>query len=125
MMARVVGQMTEFDATITGNARILRRQRDTRRHSLEQFEGEDGPRTFALDGEEMVIGRAPDALVRLSSKRASRVHAFLRVRGTDCVLYDNDSHNGVFLNGVKVHSAILRDGDVIQVADSIFVYRED
>jgi pSer/pThr/pTyr-binding forkhead associated (FHA) protein len=38
---------------------------------------------------------------------------------------DNDSRNGVFLNGVKVHSAVLRDGDVIQVADSVFVYHED
>ena len=40
------------------------------------------------------------------------------------MLFDNDSHNGVFLNGVKVYSAVLRDGDVIQVADSIFVYSE-
>ena len=30
-----------------------------------------------------------------------------------------------FLNGVKVHSAILRDGDVIQLADNVFVYHED
>jgi pSer/pThr/pTyr-binding forkhead associated (FHA) protein len=49
----------------------------------------------------------------------------LRVRGTDCVLVDNDSHNGVILNGVKVHSAVLRDGDVIQAADNVFVYHED
>jgi pSer/pThr/pTyr-binding forkhead associated (FHA) protein len=96
--------MTEYDATVTGNVHILRRQRDARRHSLEQFEG---------DG------------VRLTSKRASRQHAFLRLHGTDCMLFDNDSHNGVFLNGVKVYSAVLRDGDVIQVADSIFVYSED
>jgi pSer/pThr/pTyr-binding forkhead associated (FHA) protein len=61
----------------------------------------------------------------LSSKRASRLHALLRRRGHDCMLLDNDSHNGVLLNGVKVHSAVLRDGDVIQVADSIFVYSED
>jgi pSer/pThr/pTyr-binding forkhead associated (FHA) protein len=71
------------------------------------------------------MGRAPDAHVRLSSKRASQQHAFLRVRGTDCVLVDNDSHNGVILNGVKVHSAVLRDGDVIQAADNVFVYHED
>ena len=117
--------MTEIDATITGNAHILRRQRDARHHSLEQFEGDGGPRVIMLEGDEMVIGRAPDAHVRLTSKRASRQHAFLRRHGTDCMLFDNDSHNGVFLNGVKVYSAVLRDGDVIQVADSIFVYSED
>jgi pSer/pThr/pTyr-binding forkhead associated (FHA) protein len=41
------------------------------------------------------------------------------------VLADNDSENGVFLNGVKIHSAVLRDGDVIQMADNVFVYHED
>ena len=38
---------------------------------------------------------------------------------------ENDSDHGVLLNGVQVHAAVLRDGDVIQVADSVFVYRED
>jgi two-component system, NtrC family, response regulator AtoC len=115
---------TEFEATITGNAHVLRRQRDRQRHALEQFEGEGAPRVVVLEGEELVIGRASDAQIRLSSKRASRQHAFLRKHGTDCMLFDNDSHNGVFLNGVKVYSAILRDGDVIQLADSGFIYTE-
>ena len=41
------------------------------------------------------------------------------------MLVDNDSDNGVILNGAKIHSAVLRDGDVIQVADNVFVYHED
>lgn len=129
-MAHGFSEMTEidataFDATIVGHTRIRRRQRETRRHSLEQIEGGGGLRIFMLQGEEMVIGRAPAAQVRLTSLNASRRHAVMRLRGTDCVLFDNDSDNGVFLNGVKVHSAVLRDGDVIQVAGSEFVYRED
>ena len=117
--------MTEVNATITASVSILRRQRETRRHSLEQFQGDNTSRRYALDREETVIGRAKDAQIVLSSKRASREHAFLRIKGTDCVLFDNDSHNGVFLNGAKIHSAVLRDGDIIQVADSLFVYHED
>jgi pSer/pThr/pTyr-binding forkhead associated (FHA) protein len=72
-----------------------------------------------------VIGRGSEAHIRLSSDRISRQHAFLRVRGTDCLLVDNDSQNGVVLNGVKIHSAVLHDGDVIQVAHTVFVYHED
>lgn len=116
--------MTEFDPTITGNVN-LRRGRERRRHSLEQIDGEGHPRQIILEPGESVIGRGPDAQVRVSSILASRHHALLRLRGTDCVLFDNDSHNGVFLNGVKIHSAVLRDGDVIQVADTAFVYYED
>ena len=70
------------------------------------------------------MGRAADAHVHLTSERASRHHAFLRFRGSDCVLFDNDSDNGTFLNGVRIHSAVLRDGDVIQAAESTFVYCE-
>jgi pSer/pThr/pTyr-binding forkhead associated (FHA) protein len=116
--------MTVVDQNVSGTAHILRRQRDTRRHALEQVEGEGGPRVVLLEGSEMVIGRDPAAQVCLTSERASRQHAFLRPHGNDCMLLDNDSRNGVYLNGVKVHSAVLRDGDVIQVADSVFVYNE-
>jgi pSer/pThr/pTyr-binding forkhead associated (FHA) protein len=124
MLVHGFNSMTEFDATIAGNIHVLRRNRDTRRHSLEQFEGDGAPRVIALEGNAMVIGRAPDAEVLLTSKRASRQHAILRLHGTDCMIFDNESNNGIFLNGVKIHSAVLRDGDVVQVADSVFVYTE-
>lgn len=107
------------------NARILRRAREKRRHTLSEFENNGTQTRISLDRDETLIGRDPAARIHLSSKRASRHHAFLRLHGTDCVLVDNDSANGVFLNGVKVHSAVLRDGDVIQVADNVFVYHED
>jgi len=117
---------TEIGQTWMGvSLRTLRRERLTRRHMLEQIEGDGPSAQIALDREEMVLGRAADAQIRLSSSKASRHHVFFRLRGTDCVMVDNDSHNGVLLNGVKVHSAVLRDGDVIHVADSVFVYREE
>jgi pSer/pThr/pTyr-binding forkhead associated (FHA) protein len=117
--------MAENDATKTGNIRVLRRGRETHRHSLEQLEGEGAPREITIEGGEFVMGRAADTQLRLASKRASPLHAFFRVRGTDCILRDNDSRNGVYLNGVKVYSAVLREGDVIQVAECVFVYHED
>ena len=118
--------MKEFDATaiIRSTAKARRRHRDTRRHSLEQIEGDGSPRVILLQGNELIIGRGHDAQVRLTSKSISRHHAILRVQGTDCMLYDNDSHNGVFLNGIKVHSALLHDGDAILVGDNEFIYGE-
>jgi pSer/pThr/pTyr-binding forkhead associated (FHA) protein len=101
-----------------------RMERETHRHTLEQIEGEGFPREITLQPGVSVIGRAPEALIHLPSKRVSRQHALLRVRGTDCVIADNESDNGIYLNGVKIHSAVLRDGDVIGVGDSQFRYRE-
>ena len=113
-----------FQATIATGVSIIRRERETRGHSLEQIEGEGAPKEIDLLLPHYVIGRAENAEIKLSSRRASRQHAALDLRGTDFAIRDNDSHNGIFLNGVKIHSAILRDGDVIQIADCVFVYRE-
>lgn len=116
--------MTDFDPTSTENYKLLRSARKARRHSLDQISGGGSPRQIHLEAGENIIGRAADSQVHLASERASRHHAFLRLQGTDCVLFDNDSHNGVFLNGVRIHSAVLRDGDVIQAGGSTFIYSE-
>ena len=119
-------QRAETSQTWTGvSLRTLRRERLTRRHILEQIQGDGPAAPIALDQDEMVIGRAAGAQIRLTSQKAAGHHVFFRLRGTDCVMVDNDSENGVLLNGVKVHSAVLRDGDVIHVADSVFLYREE
>jgi hypothetical protein len=116
--------ISKFEATITTNISVVRRERETRGHSLEQIEGGGAPKKFDLALAQLVIGRAENAGVRLESRRASREHARLDLCGADFVIHDNDSHNGIFLNGVKIHSAALRDGDIIQIADCTFVYRE-
>jgi hypothetical protein len=116
--------MTEFDSSASEHYRLGRRVRELRRPSLEQIAGEGAPRQITLGDGANIMGRDPDAQVRLESKRASRQHAIFRLSGTDCVLFDNDSQNGVFLNGFKIHSAVLRDGDVIQAADSTFLFYE-
>lgn len=112
------------DLTIASKVVVLRRERAARQHSLEQIEGEGAPQQIPLNRAELSIGRAPESDICVPSTRASRQHAFLARRGAEFILRDNDSHNGVFLNGVKIHSAVLRDGDVIQIADRAFVYRE-
>lgn len=116
---------SKLDPTMPGGGTsILRRERDSRPYCLEQFEGEGSPRNMSLDRAEMLIGRGNDCDIRVPSQRASRQHAALTRKGTDYIITDKDSHNGVFLNGVKIHSAVLRDGDIIQLADCAFVYRE-
>jgi hypothetical protein len=112
------------DVTILTHSATLRRERETRQHYLEQIETGGAPLRISLDWPELLIGRAEDAHVRTESQRASRYHASLTRRGTDYVIRDNDSQNGVFLNGVKIQSAVLREGDIIQIADCTFIYRE-
>ena len=111
-------------ATIPTGSIAPRKDRASRPHYLEQSEGDGGIRLFKLSSDETVIGRADDANIRLASPKASRHHAILSRRSGEFFLADNDSRNGIHLNGLKIHSATLRDGDVLHIADNEFVYRE-
>jgi pSer/pThr/pTyr-binding forkhead associated (FHA) protein len=102
----------------------VRRERKLRQYHLEQISGPGTPRRFTLEKDEVILGRASGAGIELASTLVSRYHALMTRRGTDYVLRDHESQNGVFLNGVKIHSAVLREGDVIQAADCAFVFRE-
>ena len=61
------------------------------------------------------VGRSLSADVHLDDTTVSRRHAMLVRRGDDTVLLDDGSRNGVFVNGERVHEAVLRDGGVIQL----------
>ena len=73
----------------------------------------------------MVIGRDERADIPLPSANISRRHALIKRRQHEVSIHDFESRNGIFLNGIKVHSAILRDGDIIQLADVVFDFYED
>jgi len=104
---------------------MVRVGRRARAPFLQQIEGEGAPKKFILNKPEMVLGRDPRADIALPSANVSRRHARIKCRPHEVSVYDYESRNGVFLNGVKVHSALLRDGDIIQLADVVFEFYED
>lgn len=75
-----------------------------------------------LGGALMHLGRDPAAGIVLLSARASRQHAILHwVRGA-WVMVDNSSRHGILLDGIRVHSVVLREGDILQLGDDILTY---
>jgi two-component system cell cycle response regulator len=63
-----------------------------------------------------VLGRAPNAEVRLVDDGVSRHHARLRLETDQLWLEDLESRNGTFVNGLKIDQpTVLREGDKIQV----------
>ena len=68
--------------------------------------------------EGLSIGRTPDNDVILQNLEVSRHHAFIKVRGQEAWLYDRDSANGTWLNGIRISSPQrLHPGDDIRVGD--------
>ncbi len=95
-----------------------------RPHFLEQIQGEGSPARFELGKDELVVGRGTGVDIPLSGDQVSRRHALIRRRNEEYSVFDLDSRHGVFLNGIRVHSAVLRDEDIVQFADAVFVYCE-
>jgi diguanylate cyclase (GGDEF)-like protein len=79
-----------------------------------------------LERDEVIIGRALEADVRLNDSRASRLHARItseREAGSGDTSYriaDLGSTNGTLVNGELITEAVLSDGDKILIGDHLF-----
>ena len=74
----------------------------------------DGSR-FLLDVDVTTAGRHPNAEIFLDDVTVSRKHAEFKRDGNGFSVTDLASLNGTYLNGSRVDSAKLSDGDEVQV----------
>jgi transcriptional regulator with PAS, ATPase and Fis domain len=77
-------------------------------------------RFFALNEEKASLGRAETCRIRLEDDEVSRQHAFIEASGTSWTLWDNDSSNGVFVNGQQTRRHALQAGDVVRLGSTFF-----
>ncbi|WP_253875542.1 ATP-binding cassette domain-containing protein, partial [Mycobacterium asiaticum] len=63
------------------------------------------------------IGRAPENDIVVNDVLASRYHATLTPTPVGAEIRDLDSINGTFVNGIRVGSAILSEGDVVTIGN--------
>jgi len=87
--------------------------------------------------DEAVIGRGPARSARRYSESAratlrvevadtwmSGVHARLSKTDGGWMAHDAGSKNGTFVNGAPIESALLGDGDLLEIGSSIFLFRD-
>src|SRR3954471_9024101 len=100
------------------------RPRALRAHVLTQTEGPGGSLRLVLDKNTLTMGRSESSDLVLDSDNVSRAHARLTRLDEEFTIEDLGSRNGIFLNGLAVHAAVLRDGDEVHVGDFVFNYDE-
>ncbi|MBI2345339.1 MAG: FHA domain-containing protein [Deltaproteobacteria bacterium] len=71
---------------------------------------------------ETTIGRAAGSTVVLKEAKISRQHAVIRRKGAKYVIEDLQSSNGLFVNGERVHTQALADGDEVQIGDFLLKF---
>ncbi len=103
---------------------VIFRERERRPAFLEMVEGPGAPCVYMLERVDMQVGRGAETEIRVDSTEVSRRHARITRAGTSHQVQDLESRNGVLLNGVRIHSASLHEGDTLQLGNVVFVYHE-
>ena len=76
-----------------------------------------------LTADSYSIGRSADNDIVLEGGRVSRRHAMLQRSGDSYTVVDSGSHNGTFVNGLRIQQpAVLKPGDEIGVGPHVLVF---
>ena len=87
------------------------------------FKRDDGS-VFAMIKSMVLIGRVADGTdLQVDDEEASRHHASVTYGENGFELHDLGSTNGTELNGEKIESAPLNDGDEIRIGGVTLVFR--
>lgn len=78
---------------------------------------------WKLDRELMTLGRENVCDIVIPARQVSRQHLKFRMLGGACLIEDNDSKNGTWVNGQRLMRGMreLEDGDEIRVAKDILL----
>ena len=82
------------------------------------FDGEEQPYFVDLRSfqkQQVMFGRSPDNDIVLHSALVSRHHGYFQIDSNGCTLVDNNSSNGIIVNGQMIRSKFLQEGDQIKI----------
>ena len=71
----------------------------------------------------VTIGREPSNTITIPEPKASRRHARVYFQNGEYWIEDMKSGNGTFVNGMPKNKVILRDKDLVRIADTILMFR--
>lgn len=72
----------------------------------------------------ITIGRASENILCLNDDMASRAHAEIRISNYESIIFDKNSHNGIYINRRLVNKcSVLHDNDVIRIANTMLIFK--
>lgn len=84
--------------------------------------GKNVGRRYPVGPGEQMMGRSAHCQIEVEDDRASLQHAKLVQLDARLHIYDLGSTNGTYVNDQRIDEAELRDGDLIQIGETIFEY---
>lgn len=80
---------------------------------------------FKLDSDTITVGRNPNCDVFLNDMTVSRKHAVLTKSGISYEIEDQNSFNGVWVNGKAIDKIKLQPGDQVQIGSFRLVFEQE
>lgn len=117
--------MADFDDDVEKTAvlgvediAVLRKEVEKRTAYLIVINGRSVGKMYKLGDDRTYLGRAPECEVLIDDEGVSRKHSYIK-QGVDTFeLVDNNSTNGIFVNGQRVRAHYLKDGDRVQIGSN-------
>jgi len=83
--------------------------------------------TYQIARDRFSIGRDPQNHLSIPDHSVSREHCVIVRQGDDFLIRDLGSHNGTFVNDLRVKDQLLADGDCIAIAHTVvqFLMRDE
>jgi chromosome segregation ATPase len=126
LMERLESEAAHSSALVDNIQRSIR-SGNTGNHELVREAGarllvrsQDGHEVVHVLGRKTTIGRTPDNDLLIDASFISRHHAVLLVHGTQTIIEDLNSTNGVFVNAHRISRETLNDGDLVMIGKARF-----
>lgn len=87
---------------------------------LEQMAGDTKGRVYQLQASRLTVGRSSECDIVVEMEGVSRVHALIVNSQGSWFIRDNNSKNGVYVNGKQVKESWLESGDMVQMGTFLF-----
>ncbi len=88
---------------------------------VEQRTDKKPPQTLVLTSRTLTLGRTNQASFILQSAVVSKLHASITVSNGKPMLQDLSSTNGTFVNGKRIESSELNEGDMVRFANLVYL----
>ena len=120
----VIGSTQSFTPLKFGSDGSLQGEQVQQKFELRVVRGPQTGIDIPLREGSLSIGRDPQCDIFLNDMTVSRSHATISVSKDGCIIRDEKSFNGVWVNDRSVEACLLKSGDVIQIGAFCLVYRE-
>lgn len=84
--------------------------------------GEKRGEVYYIKSKRILLGRSEKVDITVYDQQSSREHAEIVMLGSDCVITDLNSNNGVVVNGKKIKQIRLKTRDRIIIGKTVYKY---